>query len=380
MSSSRAAVVELSTTVAPVTIALDAMGGDYAPQETVKGAVEAARRYGVAILLVGQPEIIQQELNQYDTTGLQLSIVEARETIDMDETPAQAVRKKKQASIVVAARLVKEGKAQALVAAGSTGAAMTAAALYIGRIPGVERPAIAVTLPSLGTPCLLIDAGANADCDPALLVQFAHMGQVFMRGVYGIADPEIGLLNIGTEECKGNLFAKAAFDLLREAANDEAFPFRFVGNVEGRHLFLGGCDVAVCDGFTGNVALKSAEGVLSLFGKLLKRELTASPWRKLVGLLVKPAVQAVRRQIDHEELGGALLLGINGICVIAHGGSSANAIHNAVRVAKQACDNQVVPRIQAVYHHQQQNSATALQQSSDPAENVGAAVVEVGNE
>jgi glycerol-3-phosphate acyltransferase PlsX len=330
-----------------ITLAIDAMGGDFAPEQTVKGAVEGAKHYGVKVLLVGLPSAINAELAKYDTRGLHLEVVEASESIDMDESPIQALRKKKNASIAVTARLVKEGKAQGMVAAGSTGAAMTAALFNIGRIKGVERPAIGVVLPCYQAPCLLLDGGANADCPESALLQFAQMGKVYIQRVHGIADPKVGFLNIGTEEGKGSMAAKSAYDALKVAATHPEAGFNFVGNIEGRHLFLGGAHVAVADGFSGNIAIKSAEGVLSLFGRWLKEELTATPWQKLVGLLVRPAVQRVKRRLDHEELGGALLMGINGICVIAHGGSSYVAIHNAMRLAKQAVEQDVVTHMTA---------------------------------
>ncbi len=318
-------------------IAIDAMGGDYAPQEIVKGAVLGAKAYRVAIELVGDEAKIRQELALYDTTGLDIRVVHTPDVIDMDEAPATALRKKKNASIAVAARRVKEGHAQGFVAAGSTGAAMTAALFNIGRLKGIDRPAIGVALPRQGLPCLLLDGGANADCTAENLVQFALIGQAYMAGVYKIEKPTVGLLNIGTEEGKGNKFSKEAFDVLK------AEPLiNFCGNVEGRHLFLGGCDVAVCDGFTGNVAIKSAEGMVTLFGRLLKSAFLQNGWTKLLGLLVKPILNNAKKHLDHEELGGALLLGIEGICIIAHGGSSANAIKNAIKLAHKAIEANVL--------------------------------------
>jgi phosphate acyltransferase len=323
-------------------MSVDAMGGDNAPAAIVEGAILGARLHGVGLLLVGQPTAIEAELRKHNTEGLSIEIVPAEDVIGMDEA-ATAVRKRKNASIVVAAKQVKEGKAQALIAAGSTGAAMAAALLYIGRVSGIERPAIAVTLPSQGTPCLLLDSGANADCTPEQLHQFAHMGSIFMEAVYGLKSPRVGLLNIGTEEGKGNLFVNEAFPLLQEDKT-----LNFIGNVEGRHIFLSGCDVAVCDGFTGNVALKSAEGVVTLFAKLLKKELTSHWLTKLSALFSKPAFMRAKKAVDHEEFGGALLLGIAGICVIAHGGSSPNAIQNAIRVAKQGHLGQVIEKVNVI--------------------------------
>lgn len=324
-------------------IALDAMGGDYAPQEIVKGAVLGAKAFKVAVELVGDQSLIEKELALYDTTSLDIRIVHTPDVIDMDEAPAIALRKKKNASIALAARRVKEGYAQGFVAAGSTGAAMTAALFNIGRLEGIDRPAIGVALPQQGdVPCLLLDGGANADCSYEHLVQFALMGQAYMAGVYKIQQPTVGLLNIGSEEGKGNKFSKEAFDVLKSQSI-----VNFIGNVEGRNLFLGGCNVIVCDGFTGNVALKSAEGMVTLFGRLLKTAFSESWSSKLLGLLVRPILQQAKKKLDHEELGGALLLGIKGICIIAHGGSSANAIKNAIGLAQKAVQANVLETMTA---------------------------------
>ncbi len=326
----------------PIVIALDAMGGDYAPVETVKGAIQGAKVYGVAVELVGNPSVIQAELDKYDTRGLDLRIVEALDEIGMDEVPTVALRKKKNASIAVTARRVKEGHADAMVAAGSTGAALAATLFNIGRIKGVDRPAIGVALPSQRTPTLMIDGGANADCTPELLVQFARLGRAYVQGVYGIEHPKVGLLNIGSEEGKGNAFSKEAFALLKSASD-----LSFAGNAEGRDFFISEFDVIVCDGFSGNVALKSAEGMATLFGRLIKQELTRNSWTKLVALLVKPILEKARKHIHHEYVGGALLLGINGICIIAHGGSSALAIENAIRLAVAGVKGDVMTKMVA---------------------------------
>jgi phosphate acyltransferase len=328
----------------PATIALDAMGGDYAPSAIVAGAVLGARLHGVGIELIGHEAQINAELAKHNTQGLTITVVHTPDVVEMGEAPAVALRRKKNASIAVTAQRVKQGYAQAMVAAGSTGAAMTAALLHIGRLQGIDRPAIGVAMPTSGqTPCLLIDGGANADCPVELLEPFARLGQAFMQGVYSLASPRVGLLNIGTEAGKGNEFCKKAFALLSQAEG-----INFCGNVEGRNLFTEGCDVAVCDGFTGNVALKSAEGMATLFGKLLKRELMANPFNQLIGLLVKPLLKKAMRPLSHDEVGGALLLGIQGICIISHGGSSANAIQNAIGLAKKAIDGNVLEKMMAI--------------------------------
>lgn len=324
----------------PIRIAIDAMGGDHAPHEIVKGAVLGARMHQVGIQLVGLPAKIEAELKDLNTQGLDIEIVPASEIIDMDESPATALRKKKDASIVVTAKCVAQGKAQAMVAAGSTGAAMASALFIIGRIEGVDRPAIGVVLPSLKQPCILIDAGANADCIPEMLIQFARMGSILMQNVYNNPSPRVGLLNIGEEAGKGNTFVNSAFKLL-----EHDHSINFIGNVEGRDMFLGNVDVAVCDGFTGNVALKSAEGSVIMLNTLLKEEMMRTLTTKAAGLLAKPAFTRVKNRLDPEEFGGALLLGIKGICVIGHGGSSAHAIQNAIRVAKEAIEADVLGKI-----------------------------------
>jgi len=323
----------------PINIAVDAMGGDYAPREIVKGAVLGARAYNVSILLVGNPEQIQAELGKHDLTGVQYEIIPAADVIEMDEA-ATAVRKKKEASINVTSRCVRDGLAQGMVAAGSTGAAMASASLYIGRIEGVTRVAIGVLMPSISKPCLLIDAGANADCTPEMMTQFAVMGNVYMHNVHQVASPRVGLLNIGEEEHKGNTLAKSTFEVLKTDSR-----FRFIGNVEGRDLFKGSVDVAVSDGFSGNIALKSAEGIMRMFKTLLEVEIRKSVKAKLGYLLMKDALQGAGRHADPEERGGALLLGVNGVCVISHGGSRARGIMNAIRVAVESVEADVLGKI-----------------------------------
>ena len=324
----------------PIRIAVDAMGGDYAPHDIVEGALQGARVHGVEVLLVGQPDRIEAELKKHDTQGVTYRVVPASEVIEMGESPATGLRKKKDASIIVTAKCVKDGEAQGMVAAGSTGAAMGAATLYVGRIPGVERPAIGVLLPSPTTPCLLIDAGANADCTPEMLVQFAVMGNIYMANVHQVAKPRVGLLNIGEEDGKGNAFAHQAFEALEKDGR-----FAFAGNVEGRDLFNGGADVAVTDGFTGNVALKSAEGVMKMFSTVLKREMKRSLFTLAGGALLKPAFDSAKKLVDPEEVGGSLLFGIKGVCVISHGGSHALGVQNAIRVAKEAIVADVLGKI-----------------------------------
>jgi len=333
-------------TTLKATIAVDAMGGDFAPREVVKGAVWGAREHNVKILLVGKSDAIQEELDKlrsedkFNPAGLDIEVVHASEVIEMGESPATGLRKKKDASIIVTAKCVREGRAQGMVAAGSTGAAMASALLYVGRIDGVDRPAIGVVMPSVGERCMLIDAGANADCIPEMLVQFGRMGSIYMENCYSIPKPKVGLMNIGEEEGKGNTFANSAFSLLE---NDHSL--NFIGNIEGRDMFFGNVNVAVCDGFTGNVALKSAEGIMRMFKTILKKEVRKSITAKAGFLLAKPAIERSGKYVDPEEFGGALLLGVKGLVVISHGGSKARGIMNAVRVAKEAVETDVLGKI-----------------------------------
>lgn len=326
-------------------IAIDAMGGDYAPEEVVKGAVIAAREYGVGLQLVGKSEKIQAELAKHNVDGLDIIITNADEVIEMCEAPGAALRRKKNASIVVAVNAVSKGESQALVAAGSTGAAMAASLFGLGRLPGIDRPAIACVLPTMKRPVVLIDAGANSNCEPNMLYQFAIMGNIFSKCIIGVENPKVGILNIGEESSKGNELAINAYKLFsehREALN-------FTGNVEGRELFMGACDVVVCDGFVGNITLKVTEGVARMIVSMLKDELKKSWIAKLGALIAKPALMNLKKKADYSEYGGALLLGINGICVIAHGSSKHDAIKNAIRVAKESVETDVNGKISKMY-------------------------------
>ncbi len=326
----------------PVCIAIDCMGGDYAPQEIVKGAIQGAAAYGVSLQLVGIPDKIKAELAQYDTSGIQYEIVPATENIEMGESPGSAIRKKKNASVVVASQCVARGESQGLVAAGNTGAAMAAALFNMGRIEGVDRPAIAVVLPTTAPiPAILIDAGANADCIPEMLIQFARMGTIFSHAVLKVAKPRVGLLNIGEEPSKGNSFALSTYKLLEQ--HDE---LNFIGNIEGKHLFDGSADVIVCDGYTGNVALKTAEGVGNMVLKTFKEETQKSLKAKAGALLLRTAVRTIKKKGSDEAFGGALLLGVKGICVIGHGGSNALAVKNAIRVTCEAIQQDVIGKIE----------------------------------
>ncbi len=345
-------------------IAIDAMGGDYAPKAIVEGAVWAAHDYGVAIELVGKEDLIEEELQRISREGikqnraglfqhkikvdlskLDIKITQATEVIEMGEAPGQAIRKKKKSSIVLAVNAVATGSSQAVVAAGSTGAAMASSLFGLGRLPGIARPAIAATLPTMKKPVVLIDAGANSECNPEMLAQFAIMGATFSKSVLGVEEPRIGILNIGEEASKGNTLALNTYKKLEEM-DDKV---NFIGNVEGKELFLGDCNVVVCDGFVGNVALKIIEGSSSMLFKMIQQEFKQDIISIIVGLLAKPFMKRIYKKINYEEFGGALLLGVKGITVISHGRSTAYAIKNAVRVAKEAVESGVNKKISEFY-------------------------------
>ncbi len=308
-------------------IAVDAMGGDNAPGAIVEGAVLAAREFNSEILLVGKKDIIAGELAKYDTKGLSLDIVDAEQVVQMDESPSMVLRRKRKSSLFVCAMQVKEKQAATMLSAGNTGATMACAMFTLGVLKGVERPAIATILPSLSGHSLLLDAGANVDCKPFHLLQFATMGQVYAQHVMGINEPRVGLLNIGHEPGKGNELTKQAYELLAQA------PINFAGNVEGKHIYNGEADVIVCDGFIGNVALKVSEAVAGTITTLFKQEIKKSILNKLAALLLKKSLLNMKRRIDYSEYGGAPLLGLNGGCIICHGSSGAKAIKNGIRAA-----------------------------------------------
>jgi phosphate acyltransferase len=322
-------------------IALDVMGGDYAPREIVAGAVLAAREYGVTVSLVGDPDVIQHELAKYDTRGLCLPVVPASEVIEMGDKPAQAVRAKKESSMVVACQLVKSGEAQAFVTAGNTGGALTAGILHIGRMKGIQRPALISPFPTERGFCTLLDIGANADVKPENLQQFAIMGTVYARHIMNIANPSVRILSNGEEPGKGSQLVVEAAELLAQTPG-----INFCGNIEGSDVFVGQADVVVTDGFTGNVLIKTAEGLARLFQSTLLQEIKASPLSSLGGLLARSAFRRMRRRLDDSEFGGAVLLGLSNVLVVGHGRSNANAIRHAIRVAKQSIDYQIVDEIQ----------------------------------
>ncbi len=347
-------------------IAIDAMGGDFAPRAIVEGAVWAAVEYNIPIELVGKQYDIERELDRIDQEGLvcqiggglfppkklkvntkslDIKITHASEVIEMGEAPGQAIRKKKNSSIVLAVNAVATGSSDAVVAAGSTGAAMGASLFGLGRLPGIERPAIATVIPTMKGPLVLIDSGANTDCTPSMLYQFGLMGSTYAKSVLGVKNPRIALLNIGEEEGKGDELAKETYKLFDENKDE----LNFIGNAEGKEIFLGNCDVIVCDGFVGNVTLKTIEGVARMLFYMIKQEFYHDICSKIIGLLAKPVLKRIYKKINYEEFGGALLLGVKGTTVICHGRSSAYAIRNAVKVAYNAVESGVNNTISSYY-------------------------------
>lgn len=331
-------------------IALDAMGGDYAPQEVLQGGWDALQKYDYIekLYLVGKREPIEaflKEKNGLDNPKIE--IVEATEVIEMDEHPANAYRKKKDASITVATRLVKDGTADAVVSAGSTGAQLAAALFGLGRIRGVKRPAIGTILPTQTGGRLLVDAGANTNVDSENLVQFATMGSIYMENVFGVKNPKVGLVSNGTEETKGSELVQETYPKLQEQKH-----LNFIGNIEGRDVPAGNADVFVTDGFTGNVILKTMEGMAKTIMGLLEEEVMKSTKAKLGALMMKPALRALKQKMDYAEYGGAPLLGVNGISIVCHGRSKAKAITKAIDVAYQCKDNQFVELLKGHFEQQ----------------------------
>ena len=310
-------------------IAVDAMGGDLGPSVVVPGAIEAARQTGAKILLVGNEATLDGELNRLSPSGVDLEIVHAPEVAGLDEKPSDILRRKKNASIPVAWRLLRDGAAQCVVSAGHSGASVACGMFIMGRIPGVERPALASLLPTEKEPVVLLDVGATVDCKPYNIFQFGLMGDAFARDILNKESPRVGLLSIGEEEGKGNSQVKEAYELFKMAQN-----LNFSGNIEGRDLFTGEMDVAVCDGFVGNVALKLSEGLGLSLSRVLKRELLNSGFLpKLGSLLAKSAFRRFAKVVDYAEYGGAPLLGLQNISIVCHGRSNAKAICNATRMA-----------------------------------------------
>lgn len=322
-------------------ISIDAMGTDAAPVPEIEGAIAAAREGLAEVVLVGPEDVLKRELASRKTGGLLIEIVHAREAVTMEDAAAKAFRRKRDSSIRVAARLVRDGQADGLVSAGNTGAVMATAKIVLGSLQGVDRPASAAIFPTLlGNTVVLLDVGANVDCKAHHLEQFAVMGDVFYRVIFGVERPRIGLLSVGTEEQKGNDLTREAHQRLKQ------LPLNFIGNVEGRDLFKDRSDVIVCDGFVGNVALKTSEGLSETLAALLKKSLSSTLSSKVGYVLSRRAFRDFKKRIDYSECGGAPLLGLRGVCILCHGGSNANAIKNAIRMAAEFAAGRVNEKIE----------------------------------
>jgi len=342
-------------------IALDAMGGDYAPRNTVEGAAMALREYPqiTRLFLTGDEQAINAELVKIGFTDPRIQIVHTTQVVEMSDAAVEAIRRKKDSSVTRAVDLVKRGEADAIVSAGHTGAAVAATTIKLRTLEGIERPGIASYLPTEKNVCVLIDAGANVDAKPLHLLQYAIMGSVLSEHVLGYSNPEIGLMSIGGEDVKGSEFTKEVFKLLKASS------LNFRGNIEGHDLFEHPVEVILCDGFTGNVVLKTAEATAGAVFHWLKHELTKTKFRMLGAWISRNAFRAIRRRTNYENYGGSPLLGVNGTCIIAHGSSSPLAIKNAIRVATEFIKQQVNPRIvQAVKAYNEKN-AHALQLNSE---------------
>lgn len=341
-------------------IAIDAMGGDNAPASEVTGAVMAARKWQIPVILVGQSELIEKELANQDIQGLDVSVAQASQVVGMHDSASDAVRKKKDSSIRVAFDLVKQGKACAVVSTGNSGATMAAGMFVLKRIPGIDRAAIATVVPNLKDQTIILDVGGNVDCKPIHLVQFALMGSVFSAQMFEKKAPKVGLLSNGEEESKGNELTRLANLKLKETS------LNYAGYTEGRDIYNGEVDVVVCDGFVGNVVLKVSEGLAEAMGLMLRRELSSRLMSKIGYLLVKPSLKAFRKKVDYAEYGGAPLLGIQGTAMICHGSSSPRAIMNAIKMAydydKRQVKNRMIERLDE-YHME-------IKDDADPAEAV----------
>ncbi len=330
-------------------IAIDAMGGDRAPVPNIKGAIQAIKPEGlggvlrkdeIQIVLIGKKDLIKKELSRQRVGNLPIEIEEATQVIEMEDSPMRAVTKKTDSSIVVGVKLLREGKIDGLVSAGNSGAFMAAAAINLDKLKGVKRPAIAAVFPTLKQSCVIVDAGANADCKPKHLYQFAMMGEAYVRDVYKRRIPRVGLVSMGHEKGKGNKLTRATYKLLMKS------DMNFIGNIEGNDIITGDVDVVVCDGFTGNIILKLGEGIAGSMLKMLKNEIDKSIVRKLGAGIMKGAFSDLKKRVFYEEIGGAPLLGLEGTCIISHGSSNTKAIKNAVNVAAEFIEQDVNKHIE----------------------------------
>lgn len=320
-------------------IAVDGMGGDLSPNAVVEGSVLAVNEYDIDIIITGNESVIRTELDKYEYNKNKIRILNATEVISQAEHPVMAIRRKKDSSLSKALTLVKTGEAEGVVSAGSTGAFMAGALLIVGRIKGIDRPALAPVMPGKNGAFMVIDCGANVDCKPKNLLQFGLMGKIYFENILNINNPTVGLINIGVEEEKGDELTKASYKLLKETR------FNFVGNVEPRDIPSGDVSVLVCDGFIGNTVLKMYEGVSSIIFETLKEEIMGTFWTKLGGLLLKPVFSKFKKKFDYKEYGGAPFLGINGVCIKAHGSSDAKAFKNAIKAAINICEYKIVEKI-----------------------------------
>jgi glycerol-3-phosphate acyltransferase PlsX len=320
-------------------IVVDAMGGDYAPEVVIKGSLAAVKEYDLGVILVGDQPKIQALLKRAKYTGNRISIQHTTEVIEMCESAATSVRRKRNSSIVVGLNLVKEGKADAFFSAGNTGAVVCAATLELRLLPGIERAGIGIVTPTLKGNSLIIDVGANIDPKPTQLLQYGIMADAYCKNVLNKSNPSVGLLNIGEEEKKGTEFIREAYELLEKSK------INFIGNVEGKDLFSGKCDIIVCDGFVGNVALKVSESAAEAMQTFLKRHLLSNIWGKIGLIFMMPSLRRFKKEVDYAEYGGALLLGVNGVVIIGHGRSNIKAVKNAIRVAKEEIERQVTTKI-----------------------------------
>ncbi|MBI2059914.1 MAG: phosphate acyltransferase PlsX [Nitrospirae bacterium] len=329
-------------------VAVDAMGGDHAPMAAVDGAIQAARDLKIPVLLVGRKNTVDHELKRFSYYDLPIEVLDAPDVVAMDESPAKAIRRKG-SSIVVGLEAVRNGKASAFVSAGNSGAVMACALFTLKRLADIERPAIATPVPTNNSTCLLIDAGANVDCKPQHLRDFAVMGATYMKALLGKSAPTVGLLANGEEESKGNDLTQKTAEALKAA------PVRYTGYVEGRDIFKGKVDVVVCDGFVGNAILKASEGLAEMILSLIKTELTKSTFRKVVSAVPALYLKELAKRLDYAEYGGAPLLGVRGITIISHGASSPKAIRNAVRSASELAHKDLIGQMERVFHHMVKN-------------------------
>jgi glycerol-3-phosphate acyltransferase PlsX len=320
-------------------VVVDGMGGDFSPSAVVEGCVAAIKEYDIDILITGVENLIKEELKKYNYDCNKIKVIDAKEVIGTNEHPVMAIKRKKDSSLVKALNLVKSGEADAVISAGSSGAFLAGCTLIVGRIKGIDRPALAPVLPGKNGPFMIIDSGANAECKPHYLVQFGLMGKTYFENILKSPNPSVGLVNIGAEEEKGNELSKSAYKLLKEAN------LNFVGNVEAREIPSGDVQVLVCDGFVGNVILKLYEGAVANIFDILKTSIMSSFRTKLGGVLLKPVFKKFKKDFDYKEYGGAAFLGVNGICIKAHGSSDAKAFKNAIKQATIFYDNKVVDKL-----------------------------------